>query len=84
MADRHYDEADGHPLNVPRAGRYHTDAGGTVCGDCAVQDAMKHHLGWNAEKSDLILRKYGYEREPYTPGAEEPDWCIDCGADFMS
>lgn len=80
----HY-ATDGQPQNVSRTARYHVDAEGiTVCGECAVKDAMGQHGGWNTAQSEAILRKYGYEREPYDATREERDWCVECGEDFAS
>lgn len=81
---RHFAE-DGHPLNVPRAGRYHdAENGVAVCGECAVNHARDEHNGWNTKQSTAILDRYGYTREPMNFKREDQDWCCDCDKDFLS
>ena len=82
---RYYDEADGHPLNVARRGRFHDIEGGiAICGECAVDSIMKQGNGWNTNHSAAILNRHGFERDPMNWKTEDQDWCCVCDKDFLS
>jgi hypothetical protein len=77
-----YYAEDGHPLNVQRGSRYHDERNGiTVCGHCAVANAMDVQPAWHTDHSLRLLANAGYEPDPYVTG-DEHDWCVQCDADF--